>query len=114
MAKYNETIVKQIVTELEEGMTQKDTARLVGIGETTFYEWFNKKPKFRESVELAESKYIKKMTKVVNVKSTTETTGRLALDILARRRFSDWGERKQIEGELNINVIIDESLKKKE
>ena len=113
MAKYNQTIVGQICKEIEEGMTRKDASILAGITETTFQTWL-KKPVFLALVELADTNYVKKMTKIVNSKSTTEVTGRLALDILARRRFADWGERKLIEGDLNINIIIDESLKKKD
>ena len=117
MAKYNPEIVKQICAELEEGMTQKDTANLCGIDEATFYRWLNSKRKFRKSVQLAESNYIKKHTQILNVKSAREPTGARALDILARRRPNEWGDKTKIqiggdkENPLEVKQTLDDTQK---
>ena len=116
MAKYNPEIIKQICTELEEGITKKDAANIVGIGEVTFYEWM-KKPKFRKSVELAESNYIKRYTNILNVKSTREPTGQRALEVLARRRPDEWGDKTKIqiggdkENPLEVKQTLDDTQK---
>jgi len=112
MAKYNPTIVKQICAELGEGMTRQDAARLSGIHKDTFYEWM-KRSDFSDAVELAESEYIKKHTKILNVKSLHEPTGARALDILARRRPEEWGDKTkvQIQGDkenpLEVKTTLD-------
>ncbi len=88
MSKYNDKIVKSICEKIENGITKKDTATLCGLDESTFFDWM-KKPKFSKSVELADARYIEKMVNIVNIKATKEPTGRLALEILSRRRPND-------------------------
>lgn len=114
--KYNSKTVKQICDELEQGMTKKDAAILSGITEETFYQWM-KKPEFSESVELAESKYIKSTTMMLNFKTGTEPTGSRALEILARRRPDEWGDKTkvQVSGDkdspLEIKSTLDDNQK---
>ena len=111
MAKYNQTIVDKIREKLEKGQTRKDAGNLCGISDTTFQRWLGKDA-FRVVVELAESVYIEKMINIVNVKTTTEPSGRLALEVLSRRRPNEWGEKKSLEIEGTVNIIIDQVLKK--
>jgi len=111
MAKYNQTIIDKIKEKLENGQTRKDAGNLCGISDTTFQMWL-KKPAFRVLVELAETVYIEKMIKIVNVKTIAETSGRLALEVLSRRRPNEWGEKKSLEIEGTVNIIIDQVLKK--
>ncbi|MCX6812608.1 MAG: helix-turn-helix domain-containing protein [Candidatus Berkelbacteria bacterium] len=49
--KYNETITKQILEYLKDGLTAKDACFAVGISEETFYTWKKEKPEFSESIE---------------------------------------------------------------
>ena len=52
MAKYAEAS-PIILQALEEGMTNKDAARLAGIDEVTFYAWMREKPQFSQLVNNA-------------------------------------------------------------
>ncbi|MEI8060779.1 MAG: transposase [Candidatus Berkelbacteria bacterium] len=49
--KYNETITKQILEYLKNGLTAKDACFAVGISEETFYTWKKEKPEFSELIE---------------------------------------------------------------
>ena len=42
--KYSKEIVKEICKHTKEGSNYEDAAALAGIGESTFYEWKQKKP----------------------------------------------------------------------
>jgi transposase len=44
--KYSKEIVQEICKYIEEGSNYEDAAALAGIGESTFYEWKQKKPEF--------------------------------------------------------------------
>jgi len=57
MAKYSKRLVKRICDELATGNhTIADVCKKVGIDESTYYDWKNKKPEFSEAVKEAEAK----------------------------------------------------------
>jgi transposase len=60
MAKYNSEIAKRICKLVEkDSYTDKEICDLVGIAESTFYEWKAKKPEFSEAIKKAERKFLK-------------------------------------------------------
>ena len=91
MAKYNPETVKQVISFIEDGLSQKDACRLTKIGESTFYDWLKQKPEFSESVELAITKYKMKLLSYVNSQSISD--GKLALEVLARRWPIEFGRK---------------------
>ena len=93
--KYIRKTVNQICELLENGVCQRDAAQLIGISEDTFYEWKNTKSEFSESVERAILMYKFRLIQVVNV--GTVKNPRLALEILARKWPSEWGEKQMIQ-----------------
>lgn len=57
MAKYSKRLVKRICDELATGNhTIADVCKKVGIDESTYYDWKNKKPEFSEALKEAEAK----------------------------------------------------------
>ena len=107
MAKYNTQIVDDICKKIEDGLSQKDSAVLCGITEETFYRWM-KKVSFVSRVNKSLLKYKNKLIQIVNVKSTSEPTGRTALELLARRFPEEFSEKRKLElsGELNVIPIL--------
>jgi len=91
MAKYSKQIVKEICGYLEDGLAQKDAARLAGISESTFYEWLSTKSEFSESLMRAMAKYKYKLVTMVNTQAVND--GKLALEVLARRFPQEYGEK---------------------
>ena len=53
--KYSKDRIKEILSYLEDGATQKSAAMRAGIAEDTFYEWM-KKPEFSVPIKKAEYK----------------------------------------------------------
>ena len=49
--KYTEKIKTLIFAAIERGLSYKDTCKLVGISQKTFYNWMDAKPGFKERVE---------------------------------------------------------------
>lgn len=95
MAKYNNKTVNNICKNLERGLSQKDSALLVGISEDTFYDWKLKKPEFSESVERAIVKYKQRLITQVNLYSIKD--GRLALEVLSRKWPYEFGKIQTLE-----------------
>lgn len=93
MAKYNEETVKKITDLLKKGALKKNAAIMAGIGETTFYTWYDKKRKFRELVELAIAEYQQKLIDVATLGSIRSPG--TAVSILERRWPADWSEPKK-------------------
>lgn len=89
--KYSTKVVKEIAGYIEEGLSKKDAALLAGISESTFYEWWNAKPEFLESVTLAVTKYKRQLVNMLRIQAAQN--GKLALEVLARRWPEEWGER---------------------
>lgn len=56
MAKYNKTILKQILTMTEEGHTIVDICTATGISKETYFQWKNKKPDFSDQLVAAEER----------------------------------------------------------
>lgn len=119
MSKYNEQTVQEIRRQLEEGMLQKDAARLAGITEETFYNWQREKkadgipnpeyhPEFSELVERAITVYKQKLIKVVNFNSLKD--GRLALEVLARRWPDEYGAKIEVGGTVEHKLTYDQAL----
>ena len=104
MAKYNDKTVDEICKYLEDGMPQKDAARLSGIDESTFYDWMKDKPSFPSRVEASLSKYKEKLVNIINVNSVKD--GKLALEILARRFPEEFSSTQKVEM-VNPQVELD-------
>lgn len=96
MQKYSDKTVDEICDYLENGLFQKDAAKLAGISETTFYDWLENKRSFRSRVEASLLKYKEKLIK--NVNKGTDKEGKLALEVLARRWPDEFGEKIKHEG----------------
>lgn len=55
--KYNKAIVKRICDELATGKNSiEDVCKMVGIDDSTYYDWKNKKPEFSEAIKEAEER----------------------------------------------------------
>lgn len=91
MAKYNSKIASEICSNIEGGLSQKDSAILAGISEDTFYAWRKEKSEFSESVERAILRY--KQGLVSKVNSYAFKDGRLALEVLSRKWPNEFGKR---------------------
>jgi len=111
MAKYSKKLVEELCSFLEDGLSQKDAATLVGIGESTFYEWVDEKPEFSESVELALSKYKRRLLRFVN--KDAATNGKLALEVLSRRWPKEFGHKSQTTVEEGGTVVAQKDDVKK-
>lgn len=103
MAKYSQKVIKEICGYLEDGLSQKDAARLAGISESTFYEWVDQKSEFSELVELALSKYKHRLLRFVNKDAVNN--GRLALEVLSRRWPKEFGHKSQTTVEESGTVV---------
>lgn len=92
-----QSVIDEVCKLVEEGMTQKDSAVLAGISESTLYRWFdeNDDNNFRSQVEASILKYKQNLIKVANFHSTKD--GRIALEILARRFSEDFGNKATVE-----------------
>ena len=56
MAKYNRTILKQILTMTEEGHSIVEICMAVGINKDTYFDWKKNKPDFSDKIKAAEAK----------------------------------------------------------
>lgn len=56
MAKYNRTILKQIVTMTEDGHSIVEICAAVGIARETYFDWKKNKPDFSDKIKAAEGK----------------------------------------------------------
>lgn len=54
MTKFNKTIVQDIASELEKGISRDDACTLHDINRITFYDWMKKKPYFANVILKAE------------------------------------------------------------
>jgi hypothetical protein len=112
MAKYNSKIANEICSNIEGGMSQKDSAILAGISEDTFYAWRKEKSEFSESVERAILRY--KQCLVSKVNSYAFKDGRLALEVLSRKWPHEYGRREVLavpKDDQSQKIMTEETVK---
>lgn len=106
--KLTEKMIEEIAKHIELGMINKDVAQLVGISETTFYNWMkegeNSKDnnifrKFYLKVKEAEAKAIKRNLAIIQ-RAANEGNWQAAAWFLERKRPEDWGRKERV----NINT----------
>jgi hypothetical protein len=90
--KYTDDTVKSIVNNLRSGNTQRDSALLAGISESTFYEWM-KYPEFSESIKRAEKEC--KARNIAIIQQAATKSWQAAAWYL-ERRYNDEYALKQI------------------
>jgi len=81
--KYNEANVNKILQLIRAGNTYKTAHLSAGVASSTFYEWLNDKPEFKEAVEQAEQDAIIELLKCI--KSAGDRDWRANAWILERR-----------------------------
>lgn len=107
--KLTEKMIEEIAKHIELGMINKDVAQLVGISETTFYNWMNEGEnskddnnifrKFYLKVKEAEAKAIKRNLAIIQ-RAANEGNWQAAAWFLERKRPEDWGRKERV----NINA----------
>jgi DNA-binding XRE family transcriptional regulator len=111
MAKYSKELTEEICKWLRAGNTQKDSAKLAGISEETYYTWQKEHPEFSESIEKAETEC--KARNIAIIQKAGEKQWQASAWYLERRHNKDFAI-KQIQelqgqdgGPIKINIISD-------
>jgi hypothetical protein len=116
--KWTKQYRDRIIKNLENGHSHKRAAILAGVGESTFHEWLKKGRELREEgknnlytdfaerVEVAEETYIAYLQQSVTRHSVED--GKLALEVLSRRRPHEWGRKDRITHDGGISITVKE------
>lgn len=108
--KYSEEIIKEIITLIESGATNKEAAILASVSEETFYKWKRSKladgapnPEYHpEFPELLKKASIKRKVAMVNrILSAAKKSWQAAAWYLERKYNSEYGRREKHEIEIN-------------
>lgn len=113
--KLTEKMIEEIAKHIELGMINKDVAQLVGISETTFYNWMNEGEnskddnnifrKFYLKVKEAEAKAIKRNLAIIQ-RAANEGNWQAAAWFLERKRPEDWGRKDRVNINADDGIII--------
>lgn len=113
--KLTEEMIEEIAKHIELGMINKDVAQLVGISETTFYNWMNEGEnskddnnifrKFYLKVKEAEAKAIKRNLAIIQ-RAANEGNWQAAAWFLERKRPEDWGRKDRVNINADDGIII--------
>lgn len=96
--KYCTEIVDAICDGLVAGLSIKAVCGIVNIDESTFYKWKEKYPGFKEAVDSTRPAFEAQMLEII--KEQAYNDWRAAAWILKHRYPKDWGDRR----ELDVNV----------
>ena len=102
VGKYNPKTVKAITDALKEGNTRRTAFRLVGIGESTFYDRLVEHPEFKLAVEEAEAKALSEA--VSCLKRAALTDWKAAAWVLERRE-PEWQKIEKVDHTSNGKTI---------
>lgn len=92
--KFTKENVDAIVDALCTGLPIKTTCGLVGIDETTFYEWKKNNPGFKEAIEATRAVYESNLIDLI--RSNAPNDWRAAAWLLERRHPESWSLKKDI------------------
>ena len=104
--KYSKETTAEICQYIEAGNSNKDAAALVGITETTFYEWV-KKPEFSKSIKKAELRC--KARNIAIIQKAASTTWQAAAWWLERKYANEYA---RIEKSLTADITEAENDEK--
>ncbi len=86
--KYSKQNVDELCKYISNGLSQKDASIMVGIGETTFYEWL-KKAEVSEAIKKATVRF--KLFHIHNIAKHAETTFTASAWLLERKFRDEFG-----------------------
>lgn len=100
--KYGKKITNEIVGYISEGLSRDDARILVGIAESTFYEWMQKE-EFSEAIKIAEVNF--KQAHVKNITNWSKKQWTASAWMLERKFRDEFGNKTEIEhkGDVGIN-----------
>lgn len=101
--KYSRDIIERLCAQIAQGELIKNACKLVGITETTFFEWQNTKPEFAEAIKKARQDF------------NDTIVGRLEASLWKKATGYDFEEVKTIFGkdaEGNPRILKQEKTKK--
>ena len=89
-----EIVLKGIIKDLEEGMSEDDAGTL-NKSRATYYRWKKEIPAFASMIEEAKLKYKKRLISAVTLNSIK--SGRVGLEVLRRRYPKEWNVPQKID-----------------
>ena len=105
--KFSPELIDEICGYIQNGNSYITACKLCNICKTIFYDWKrlgneglekgiqNEYTDFVERIEKAEETYIAWLVQSVNL--TAQVDGKLALDILSRKKPEEWGKKDKID-----------------
>lgn len=96
-SKYTEDRVVEIINTIRMGCYEVTAARAHGVSETTFHEWKNKYPDFKERVEQARAFAETRYVSVVRRAAESDHDWHAAAWWLERSYPDRWGRRQRLE-----------------
>lgn len=106
--KYGAEIIKQVGINLAAGMSRQDTWEIVGITESTFYEWM-KRPEFSEAVKKGE--FACKQRNIVRIQNASKKSWVAAAWWLERKFPEEFAQRVKQETTVRGGLAVRMSKK---
>jgi hypothetical protein len=101
--KYNAELIAEVEKQLAIGMSRTDTWQIVGISESTFYEWMDR-PEFSEAVRRGE--FACKQRMIVRIQNASKKSWYAASWWLSRKFPEEFAEKTKFEGTLKADLAV--------